>query len=44
MILEDLMLDMMYQLPSQENIKEVVITKEVVQQGGNPMVVMEKAV
>jgi len=43
MILEDLMLDMMYQLPSQKNIKEVVITKEVVQQGGNPMVVMEKA-
>jgi ATP-dependent Clp protease ATP-binding subunit ClpX len=44
MILEDLMLDMMYQLPSQSNIKEVVITKEVVQQGGNPMLVMEKAV
>ena len=43
MILEDLMLDMMYQLPSQKNIKEVVITKEVVQQGGNPMIVMEKA-
>jgi len=43
MILEELMLDMMFQLPSQDDVKEVVITKEVVQDGSNPLVVMEKA-
>ena len=43
MILEELMLDMMFQLPSQKDVKEVVITKEVVEEGGSPLVVMEKA-
>ncbi len=43
MILEELMLDMMFQLPSQDDVKEVVITKEVVQEGGSPLLVMEKA-
>jgi ATP-dependent Clp protease ATP-binding subunit ClpX len=42
MILEELMLDMMFQLPSQDDVKEVVITKEVVQDGGSPLLVMEK--
>ena len=42
MILEELMLDMMFQLPSQHDVKEVVITKEVVQDGGTPLLVMEK--
>ncbi len=42
MILEELMLDMMFQLPSQNDVKEVVITKEVVQAGGTPLLVMEK--
>jgi ATP-dependent Clp protease ATP-binding subunit ClpX len=43
MILEELMLDMMFQLPSQDDVKEVVITKEVVQEGVSPLLVMEKA-
>ncbi len=43
MILEELMLDMMFQLPSRDDVKEVVITKEVVQEGGSPLLVMEKA-
>ena len=36
-------LDMMYQLPSQTDVKEVVISKEVVLNKTNPLVVMEKA-
>ena len=43
MILEELMLDMMFQLPSQKDVKEVVITKEAVLEGNSPLVVMEKA-
>ncbi len=43
MILEDLMLDMMYQLPSQSDITECVITREVVRNEVDPIVVMEKA-
>ena len=41
-ILEDLMLDMMYQLPSQSDISECVITREVVRNEVDPIVVMEK--
>ena len=43
MIMEELMLDMMFDLPSQTEIKEVVISKEVVLNQSNPLVVMEKA-
>ena len=43
MIMEELMLDMMYELPSQTDVKEVVISKEVVLNQSNPLVVMEKA-
>ena len=43
MIMEELMLDMMFTLPSQKDVKEVVITKEVVLNQSNPLVVMEKA-
>jgi ATP-dependent Clp protease ATP-binding subunit ClpX len=42
-ILEDLMLDLMYQLPSEPDISECVITKEVVRNESKPIVVMEKA-
>ncbi|MEE8111567.1 MAG: ATP-dependent Clp protease ATP-binding subunit ClpX [Acidobacteriota bacterium] len=41
-ILEDLMLDMMYQLPSQSDVSECVITREVVRNEVDPIVVMEK--
>ena len=43
MIMEELMLDMMYTLPSQNEVKEVVVSKEVVLNKSNPLVVMEKA-
>ncbi len=44
MILEDLMLDIMYQLPSQKNITECVITREVVENKVEPITVLQKAV
>ncbi|MCP3978721.1 MAG: ATP-dependent Clp protease ATP-binding subunit ClpX [bacterium] len=43
MIMEELMLEMMFDLPSQSNVKEVVITKDVVLNKSNPLVGMEKA-
>jgi ATP-dependent Clp protease ATP-binding subunit ClpX len=43
MILEELMLDMMFMLPSQTGVKEVVVTRDVVNNKTNPLVVMEKA-
>jgi ATP-dependent Clp protease ATP-binding subunit ClpX len=43
MILEELMLDMMFMLPSQSGVKEVVITRDVVANKSNPLALMEKA-
>jgi len=43
MILEELMLDMMFTLPSQSEVKEVVVTRDVVLKKANPLIVMEKA-
>ncbi len=43
LILEDLMLDLMYQLPSRTDITECVITKEVVENKVAPIILMEKA-
>ncbi len=43
LILEDLMLDLMYQLPSRSDITECVITKEVVENKTTPIILMEKA-
>jgi ATP-dependent Clp protease ATP-binding subunit ClpX len=37
-ILESVMLDIMYELPSQDNIKEVTITEEVIQSGAAPRI------
>ncbi len=42
-ILEDLMLDIMYQLPSLSNIAECVITREVVDNKVDPLTVLQKA-
>jgi ATP-dependent Clp protease ATP-binding subunit ClpX len=42
-ILEDLMLDLMYQLPSRTDITECVITREVVENKTAPIILMEKA-
>ena len=43
MIIEDLMLDLMYNLPSQKQVKEVVVTKEVVEDRDKPVTLTEKA-
>jgi ATP-dependent Clp protease ATP-binding subunit ClpX len=43
MILEELMLEMMFSLPSQNDVKEVVVSRDVVVNKSNPLVVMEKA-
>jgi len=43
MIMEELMLEMMFSLPSQSQVKEVVVSKEVVLNRSNPLSVMEKA-
>jgi ATP-dependent Clp protease ATP-binding subunit ClpX len=43
MIIEDLMLDIMYTLPSQKKVRECVITREVVQAKDEPITVIEKA-
>ena len=43
MILEELMLDMMFMLPSQDEIKEIVVTKDVVINKTNPLRLIEKA-
>ena len=43
MIIEDLMLDLMYHLPSQKKIKECVVTKEVVEKRESPVTLIEKA-
>jgi ATP-dependent Clp protease ATP-binding subunit ClpX len=42
MIVEELMLDMMFALPSQTGVKEVVVTRDVVLKKSSPLIVMEK--
>ena len=43
MIIEDLMLDLMYDLPSQKKVRECVVTREVVLDRGKPVTLIEKA-
>jgi ATP-dependent Clp protease ATP-binding subunit ClpX len=43
-ILERIMLDIMYELPSKEGIKELVVTEEVVRNHRNPWIVLEGGV
>jgi ATP-dependent Clp protease ATP-binding subunit ClpX len=40
-ILEHAMLDIMYELPSQKNVKEVLISEEVISSGEQPIIVYE---
>ena len=42
-IMESIMLDIMYELPGQNNVKEVVISEEVVSTGQAPILLYEKA-
>jgi ATP-dependent Clp protease ATP-binding subunit ClpX len=41
-ILEDVMLDVMYDVPSQAGIKECVINAEVISEGADPLLIYEK--
>jgi ATP-dependent Clp protease ATP-binding subunit ClpX len=43
MIIEDLMLDLMYQVPNQKKVSEVTITREVVLAKDKPITLIEKA-
>ena len=42
-ILEELMTDLMYEIPSDKDVKEVVITKEAVDKTGSPIMALKKA-
>ena len=41
-ILEQAMLDVMYEIPSQRNIREVVISEDVINRREKPLIVYEK--
>jgi ATP-dependent Clp protease ATP-binding subunit ClpX len=41
-ILEGAMLDIMYDVPSRRNVREIVISQDVVEKNEPPLVVMEK--
>jgi ATP-dependent Clp protease ATP-binding subunit ClpX len=43
MIIEELMLELMYNLPSQKKVRECVITREVVEAKDKPITLIEKA-
>src|SRR6266704_1189127 len=43
MIIEDLMLDLMYQVPNQKKVREVTITREIVMAKDKPITLIEKA-
>jgi len=43
MILEELMLDLMYHLPSQKKLKEFEVTREMVEKRNVSLAMMEKA-
>jgi len=42
-ILENIMMDIMYDIPSREDIEKVVITKDTVENGTQPTIVLKKA-
>jgi ATP-dependent Clp protease ATP-binding subunit ClpX len=41
-ILEEVMLDLMYDLPMMENVKECVITEEMITGSGEPILLYER--
>jgi ATP-dependent Clp protease ATP-binding subunit ClpX len=40
-ILESVMLDLMYEIPSRDDIEECVINEEAIEQGANPLMVLK---
>jgi ATP-dependent Clp protease ATP-binding subunit ClpX len=43
LILEDIMLDVMYEIPSQEDVEECIISKETVARGAKPKIRYRKS-
>jgi ATP-dependent Clp protease ATP-binding subunit ClpX len=43
MIIEDLMLDLMYSVPGQKKLREIVVTREVVEAKDKSFTLVEKA-
>ena len=43
MIIEDLMLDLMYSVPGQKKLREVVVTREIVEAKDKSITLIEKA-
>ena len=43
MIIEDIMLDLMYTIPGTKKVREVVVTREVVESKEKPITLIEKA-
>jgi ATP-dependent Clp protease ATP-binding subunit ClpX len=41
-ILETVMLDLMYDIPSRDDVEEIVINEEVIEQGSNPLMVIKQ--
>jgi ATP-dependent Clp protease ATP-binding subunit ClpX len=41
-ILETMMTDIMYDLPTREDVREIVITKEAITEGTSPLIVTER--
>jgi ATP-dependent Clp protease ATP-binding subunit ClpX len=40
-VLEEVMLDIMFQLPSRDDVREVVITRETIEEGTEPLLILE---
>ncbi|MCL7927219.1 MAG: ATP-dependent Clp protease ATP-binding subunit ClpX [marine benthic group bacterium] len=40
-VLEEVMLDIMFQLPSRDDVREVVITRETIEEGSEPLLILE---
>jgi ATP-dependent Clp protease ATP-binding subunit ClpX len=40
-VLEEVMLEIMFQLPSREDVREVVITRETIEEGAEPLLILE---
>ena len=41
-ILETVMLDLMYEIPSRDDVEECVINEEVIEQSSNPLLVLKQ--
>jgi ATP-dependent Clp protease ATP-binding subunit ClpX len=41
-ILENVMLDLMYEIPARDDVEECVINEEVIEQGANPLLVLKR--